>query len=137
MGGEAGGREAARASEPLFGVQISPSDAESLWSMELPPRPKLRVCTARADGEEGGPEETEGGQEEDCEEGGPEETDGGQEEGYREEEMSGLNKQKELTRVCGATNPSPGYAANGRGDSRPERAAGKVACVWDYGLNYV
>ena len=91
--------------------------------MELLPllRPKLRVCTARADGEEGRAEETEGGQEE----------------GYPEEEMSGLKKPTQSTWVCGTTNPSPGYAANGRGDSRPERAAGKVACVWDYGLNYV
>ena len=103
------GRGAERQPEPLnllFGVQISPGDAESLWSMELPPRPKLRVCTARADGEEGRAEETEGDQEEDCEEGGPKETEGGQEEGYPEEEMSGLKKQKELTQVCGATDPS-------------------------------
>ena len=71
------------------------------------------------------------------EEGGPKETEGGQEESYHEEEMSGLKKQKQLTRVCAATNPSPGCAANGRGDSRPERAAGEAACVWDYGLNYV
>jgi hypothetical protein len=75
-----------------------------VWS--CPPDPSSGVCTARADGEEGRAEETEGGQEEDCEEGGPDETDGGREEGYREGEMSGLNKQKELTRVCGATNPS-------------------------------
>ena len=75
------------------------------------PRPKLRVCTARADGEEGRAEGTEGDQAEDCEEGGPKGTEGGQEEGYPEEEMSGLKKQKQLTRVCGATNPSPGYAA--------------------------
>ena len=77
--------ETARASEPLFGVQISPGDVESLWSMELPPDPSSGVCTARADGEEGRAEETEGGQEEDCEEGGPDETDGGREEGRPEE----------------------------------------------------
>jgi hypothetical protein len=51
--------------------------------------------------------------------------------------MIGLKKQKQLTRVCGATNLSPGYAVNGCGNSRLERAAGKVACVWDCELNYV
>jgi hypothetical protein len=49
------------------------------------PDPSSGVCTARADGEEGRAEETEGGQEEDCEEGGPDETDGGREEGRPEE----------------------------------------------------
>jgi hypothetical protein len=56
------------------------------------------VCTARADGEGGRAEETEGDQEE----------------GGREEEMSRcgeeedcLNKEKKLTRVCGATDPYP------------------------------
>ena len=122
MWGERGGSgETARAPQPLFGVQISPGDAESLWSCPPSPDPSSGVWAARADGEEGGPKEKEGGQKE----------------GYPEEEMSGLKKQKQLTRVCAATNPSPGYAANGRGDSRPERSAGEAACVWDYGLNYV
>ena len=47
MEGEAGEREVARASEPLFGVEISPGDAESLWSMELPPDPSSG-CARRA-----------------------------------------------------------------------------------------
>ena len=63
-----------------------------------PPDPSSGVWTARADGEEGCYEETEGNHEE----------------GGREEEMSRcgeeedcLNKEKKLTRVCGATDSSP------------------------------
>jgi hypothetical protein len=66
--------------------------------MELPPDPSSGGGTARADGEEGRAEDTEGDQEE----------------GGREEEMSRfgveegcINKEKKLTRVCGVMHPSP------------------------------
>ena len=65
-----------------------------VWS--CPPDPSSGVWTARADGEEGCYEETEGSHEE----------------GGREEEMSRCGEEEDclnekLTRMCGAMHPSP------------------------------